>query len=391
MKYLHRPRAALSFRLIAITGCVLAASAFFGSPAGHAKDKEAPVPPGATPAEVEMGKKALEQLSKDPTIKYIDDKDPKNQALLVKLNDMAKKIGKVSARPDIQYEVKIIDDPGLNAFTLPNGHLYFNKGLIDAAGSDDEIASVMAHEIGHNARMHIIRMQQKTKPLNWVSIAAMLAMLAGRSGADIAQITPYILTGIVNSYSVDYEEEADAEAIPMMVKTGYNPSSLVTFMNKLADEERRRPKVELGIFQTHPPSPERAAAALATLKKLNIPYNPRAVEGGSKALVAENDAKNQTVTWNKVTLLELPGADSQKRAQKVADQINTLMRANLRLHEINVTGDDQSAGLAARGENIVNISAAEAKALNSTPLVLVKQWRKNFERLFWTETFNGSL
>jgi Zn-dependent protease with chaperone function len=350
-----------------------------------------PVPPGATEKEIEMGKKAAEQLAKDPKIKYLDEKQPANKALIEKLNAMAQKLGKASARPDIKYEIKVIDDPGLNAFTLPNGKIYFNKGLLDAAGSDDEIAGVMAHEIGHNANMHIMRLQSKAKPLNWVSIAAMLAMLSGKAGADIAQITPYILTGVVNSYSVNYEKEADSTAIPMMVKTGYNPSALVTFMNRLVDEERRRPKVELGIFQTHPPSPDRVDAAMEELKKANIPFTPRDVEGGKQAIVKEIDTKKSSVEWGTVKLLELTGADSAKRAKVTAEQINNLVRAGLKIHEISVVGDDKNAQLMARGSTIVSVSAAEAKAQDSTPMALAQRWRGNFQRLFWTEVLNGSL
>ena len=80
-------------------------------------------------------------------------------------------------------------------------------------------------------------------------------VLNNQTGANIAQIAPYILTGIVNSYSVGYEKEADEAAIEQMAKTSYNPSALVSFMNRLTEEERRHPEIELGIYQTHPASP----------------------------------------------------------------------------------------------------------------------------------------
>ncbi|HEX8834384.1 MAG TPA: M48 family metallopeptidase, partial [Abditibacteriaceae bacterium] len=329
-------------------------------------------------------------------IKLLDAaKSVENKALLEKLNLMAVKLGKVSLRTQIEYKVSVIDDPGLNAFTLPNGHIYFNKGLIDSVSSDDELAAVMAHEIGHNSLMHSLRMEKKAKPLNWVSLAATLAMLTGRAGVDIAQIAPYILTGVMSTYNEEFEKEADEAAIVSMAKAGYNPSALVTFMTKLADEERRRPKVELGIFQTHPPSASRAAAAMAEIREAGLTFSPRAVEGGEIARVFEVAPNRAAVKWDKTTLLEImtpenePGA--KLRAQTIADRINTLMRANLRLHEISVSSNDSGARLSARGIEIVQITAADAKAQNSTPLALAQKTKANFSRIFWRETLTGAL
>jgi predicted Zn-dependent protease len=347
-------------------------------------------PRGATAREIELGKKAVEQLSKDPKFKLLDETKPENKALIQKLNDMAQKLGKVSERPDIQYKVGIVDEKDLNAFTLPNGQIYFNKGLIDLAGSDDELAAVMAHEIGHNAQMHVIRGEKKTKPLNWVAIAATLAALTGKAGGDIAAITPYILTGVVSGYSVEYEKEADGSAIPMLVACGYNPSALVTFMNRLAGEEKRRPKVELGIYQTHPPSPERATAALKAIETRGITYNPRAVEGGAQAVVKAQNG-GTSVMWNDVELLSLRGDTALARATSAATRINELMRSGLRLHEISTNGDSSTAWLWARGIEIVRVEAADAKAQNLAPLALAQKWRKSFTRLFWKEAYGGTL
>ncbi|HEX8550981.1 MAG TPA: M48 family metalloprotease [Abditibacteriaceae bacterium] len=347
-------------------------------------------PRGATAREIELGKKAVEQLSKDPKFKLLDEKKAENKALVEKLNAMAQKLGKASERPDIEYKVSVVDDKDLNAFTVPNGRIYFNKGLIDLAGSDDELAAVMAHEIGHNSRMHAVRGEERTKPINWIALAATLAALTGKAGADIAAITPYILTGVVSGYSVEYEKEADGSAVPMLVACGYNPSALVTFMNRLADEEKRRPKVELGIFQTHPPSPERAAAALKEIGARGITYNPRAVAGGSQALVKAQNG-GTSVMWNDIELLSLRGDSATARAESAAKRINEMMRNGLRLHEVLVNGDANTASLSARGIEIVHVDAADAKTQNLAPLALAQKWRKSFTRLFWKEAYAGTL
>ena len=360
-------------------------------------------PPGSTPAELEMGKKSVESLEKDPKFKLVKpDKDAATTALYAKLNGMVTTLGKVSARPLIKYSVKVMDDTEPNAFTLPGGHIYVSTGLLELAGSDDEIAAVLAHEIGHNARMHVERNQQKTKPLQWAGLAAMAVMMTGsKSGADVARITPYILTGIANSYSVDFEKEADQCAIDEMQKTPYNPSAMVTFMQRLSDVEARRPHVELGIYQDHPSSPERVDAALDALQRAGIAYTPRAVSGGTQATALADivQAGTMNVKYGDLVLMKLAPlsaspadvAANKTRAENVATRINELLQGNLKTHELAAYSSDGSAVLAARGQELLRVSPADAAAAKVAPLALAQQWKNNFSRIFWREAMNGGL
>ena len=274
------------------TALLIAASTCSMISPAHAapKDKDA-IPKAATPREIQMGDKAEKELEKSPQFKLLDLKDPKAKALSDKVNAMVRELGKNSTRPDIKYQVKIVEGDDLNAFTLPNGKIFLYRGLIDFAGSDDEIAAVLSHEIGHNARMHALRGQAKANKLSWVGLAAMAAMLTGKSGADVGQFSQYLLMGIMNGYTEEYEKEADEQAILQMEHTRWNPSALVTFMNRLNQEEKRRPEWEPGIFRTHPPTAERADAAIEELKREKIPYTPRDVQGANEAHSEVPDAK----------------------------------------------------------------------------------------------------
>lgn len=360
-------------------------------------------PPGSTPAEIEMGKKSVESMEKDPRFKLIKpDKDAATTALYAKLNGMVETLGKASARPLIKYNVKIMDDKEPNAFTLPAGHIYISTGLLDLAGSDDEIAAVLAHEIGHNARMHVERNQQKTKPLQWIGLAAMAAMVAGgKNAANIARATPYILTGIANSYSIDFEKEADQCAIDEMQRTQYNPSAMVTMMQRLGESEARRPHIEMGIYQDHPESPERVQAALDALQRAGLPYTPRAVSGGTQAaaLADITQAGTMNVKYGDLILMKLAPlsaapadvAANKTRAENVATQINELLKGNLKAHETAAYSSDGSAVFAARGQELLRVSPADAAAAKLTPLALAQQWKNNFSRIFWREAMNGGL
>ncbi len=384
---------------VALLGRMLAVPLLVGTlatattPARAAKVTPDDPPPGATPTEIEKGDKAAEEFEKSPKIKLLDpNKSAANKALLDKLNRMATELGKVSARPLIKYTVKVVDDTDMNAFTLPNGHIYMYRGLADAVASDDELAAVLAHEIGHNARMHALRAEAKAKKFTLPQIAALLALLkGGEGGANVAMFSQYLLIGVMNGYNIEYEKEADKAAVNELVKTHYNPSAMVTLMNRLDQEEKRRPDIKMGIFQTHPTSEERAAACLADIQAAGVTYSPRDVQGGQQAVgVAAPD--RVAVKLGDVTLVEFaPTADAKTRADATAQQVNQLLRANLKMHEITVTEDARGARVMARGLEIARATPDDAKLQKLTPLQCATKWRDNFRRLFWSEEINGKL
>ncbi len=360
--------------------------------------KDETPPSAATEKEIEMGRKASVEFEKNPKIKVLDPaKDPADKALIDKLDKMVETLGKVSARPDIKYSVKLIDDKDINAFTLPNGQIYVYKGLIDFSNSDDEIAAVLAHEIGHNARMHALRGEAKARKLSWAGLAAMLMALGagGRNGAGIAQMSQYLLIGIMNGYGIEYEKEADVSALQGLAKTPYNPSAIVTFMQRLSMEEKGHPEIELGIFRTHPPSGERAEAAKLEIQKMGLTFNPRDVTGGRMAKIIESGDRF-IVKRGEVTLFELALSDKdkiavQKRAETAAQAVNALMRAGLQAHEVRAEAAPGGARLVARGQEIVLVSAADAALQKLSPLDCAAKWRTNWGRLFWKETIGGKL
>ena len=361
----------------------------------RADDLNADRPPrAATPTEIRQGDEAAAELEKNPKIKFLDPKSsPAAQALLDKLNAMAHKLGAVSPRPEVPYSVRVIEDKDINAFTLPGGRIYMYRGLLDFASSDDEIAGILAHEIGHNTRLHALRGAKLNKKFGWVNLLAIAGMLAGgsgngrsqNSGANIAQFSQYLLVGIMNGYGVGFEKEADSSAIPLMVSAGYNPSALVTFMERLELRNQRTPQVNLGIFQTHPPSRERADAAREELETQNIEFAPREVSGALQALASEADGQWK-VALGEVTLLELaPAPDAKARAEFAATRTNALLRDGLKAWEMSA----QSGKIIARGQVLASASDADAKKFKLSRDKLAQNWLENYRRLFWREQLNG--
>ena len=352
-------------------------------------------PRAATPTEIKQGDEAAADFEKSKNVKLLDRKSsPAAKITLDKLNAMAKKLGAVSPRPDVAYSVKVVEDKDVNAFTLPGGRIYIYRGLLDMTASDDEIAGVLAHEIGHNTRLHAMRGAKLNKKFGWVNLLALAGMLVGGSSndgrspsntANLAAFSQYMLVGIMNGYGVGFEKEADKAAIPMMEKAGYNPSAMVTFMERLELQQKRMPQLTLGIFQTHPPSDERADAARAEMKAEGIAFAPREVAGGLQAVAAQKDGR-WNVTLGEVKLLELaPAPDAKTRADQAATRTNALLRDGLKAWEMNA----KNGQLIARGQMLASASSADTKLFKMDADKIAQDWLKNYQRLFWREQLNG--
>ena len=375
--------------------CALASAGALAG-AARADDLNPDRPPrAATASEIKQGDEAAADFEKSKSVKLLDAKaSPAAKITLDKVNAMAKKLGAVSARPDVPYSVKVVEDKDVNAFTLPGGRIYLYRGLLDMAASDDEIAGVLAHEIGHNTRLHALRGAKLNRKFGWVNLLAIAGMMAGgtrnngreaSNGANLAQFSQYLLVGIMNGYGVGFEKEADSAAIPMMEKAGYNPSAMVTFMERLELQQKLSPQVNLGIFQTHPPSDERAQAARAAMESEGINFAPREVAGAPQAVATQKEGQ-WNVALGKVKLLELADApDAQARAEVAAARTNALLRAGLGAWEMSVKNGE----LVARGQVLARASSADAQLFEQSADQIAQGWLVNYQRLFWREQLKG--
>jgi hypothetical protein len=167
-----------------------------------------------------------------------------------------------------------------------------------------------------------------------------------------------------------YEKEADASRFPISSNAATIQRLLLRLRTAWPTREAR-PKVELGIFQTHPPSSPNARRRLAENQAARSGIQSRAVEGATQAAVTTKDGAS-SVMWKSLELLSIRGANAPTRAETSAKRINELMRAGLKLYEIAVKEDDKGAMLSARGLEIARITVEEAKAQNLAPLALCK-------------------
>lgn len=225
--------------------------------------------------ERKVGLEAVAQVEKQ--MKVVTD-----EAQQKRLDQIVTSLGTVSLRPEVKYTVKIVDDNEINAFSIPGGFIYVTKGLLEDAQSDHELAGVISHEITHNAFYDALERGEKNKKLFMGSIAAALgALLLGAEGNEISTVLAageYIRLGVLSKYSMTVETRADTEAVDCLLATKtYNPVGMLTFMERLAARERRRPKVEMGVYADHPDTDKRCQKIIERLENAGVDVNRRAV------------------------------------------------------------------------------------------------------------------
>jgi predicted Zn-dependent protease len=195
-----------------------------------------------TASEISLGKDLDVQLQK----KY---KLFPDQAIAARLNFIGNRIGRVCDRQDLTYRFRIIDDKSLNAFALPGGFIYVHKGVMDAA-SDDELACVLAHEIGHVAARHSVKRLQAN-----LGYQLLVAVALGVTGKQyVGDALSIVLDTVDLGYSRKDELLAARLAVRYAKRAGFNPSGMVSFLEKL---EKNARVFKLVFFSSHPPIKER--------------------------------------------------------------------------------------------------------------------------------------
>ncbi len=168
----------------------------------------------------------------------------------------------------VPFTIKVIDSDEVNAFALPGGFFYVNSGLILRAQEESELAGVMAHEISHVTARHGTKQATKADMIQIGAMAAMIFVPYGWAGYGIYEGMQLAIPLTFLKFSRDAEREADFLGIQYMYKAGYDPNSYVTFFERIEADEKRRPGTVPKMFSTHPPTPDRIAAAQKEIARI---------------------------------------------------------------------------------------------------------------------------
>jgi Zn-dependent protease with chaperone function len=130
--------------------------------------------------------------------------------------------------PEFQYSFQVVNLKEINAFALPGGPMFLNRGMLDAAKTDGEVAGVMAHELSHVILRHGTAQATKGQKFQIGAIAGQIlgAVVGGRTGSVIAQGSQIGLGTYFLKYSREYEKEADLLGAQLMARAGYDPRQM---------------------------------------------------------------------------------------------------------------------------------------------------------------------
>lgn len=190
------------------------------------------------------------------------------------VNDVGGRLAAQAPGPKFKYQFRVVDASDLNAFALPGGFLYINRGTIDSAKNEGEIAGVLAHEIAHSALRHGTHNASKAY-LTQAGLGLLGAVLGGKVGGNTAQVINVLggfgLNALFLKYSRQAETEADIIGAQILAKAGYNPADMVSFFRTLEKQEKRK---TANWLSSHPAPAQRIQRIEQEAKLLNVSVDP---------------------------------------------------------------------------------------------------------------------
>jgi predicted Zn-dependent protease len=201
-----------------------------------------------------------------------------NAKLQAMVEQTVSRLVAASERPDLKYQVTILNSPAINAFALPNGQLYITRGLIALANDRAELASVLAHEMGHVIARHAAIREEQAKQAAIISHVVNDVLSDPNTGALALAKSKLALA----SFSRAQEFEADGIGVGISARAGFDPfgaSRFLTDMQRNADLKASGGNVNstdprtIDFLSSHPATPERVKNALANARQFSGPGN----------------------------------------------------------------------------------------------------------------------
>ncbi len=185
------------------------------------------------------------------------------------VTELGRSMASRTSRADLDWRFAVVNSSEVNAFALPGGFIYVNRGAIEQADRLDEIAGIMGHEIGHVVKRHSVQqIQGKERQAVELVLLCTLTRICHTIGGRLAvQVGADALSA---KYSQHDEAEADSEGVVNTLRVGIDPEGLPSFFEKLFEEQKRQPSLVQAFFSTHPSDESRVAATRKQIAGLRI-------------------------------------------------------------------------------------------------------------------------
>jgi Zn-dependent protease with chaperone function len=190
------------------------------------------------------------------------------------VNRIGQRLAQNAGGPNFQYQFHVVNQSDINAFALPGGYVFVNRGVLDNAKNEGEVAGVLAHEISHVSLRHGTHQASKAY-LAQAGISILGGLLGGRVGQNTAQILNTVgglgLNALFLKYSRDLETEADVRGSQILTASGYSPVDMVNFFQTLESVDKSK---STNWLSDHPAPPDRIARIQKEATLLHVSQTP---------------------------------------------------------------------------------------------------------------------
>lgn len=194
------------------------------------------------------------------------------------IQDLGESIAKTTSRSDLDWHFYVVNTKQVNAFALPGGYVYVNRGLIESADRLDELTGTLGHEIGHVIQRHSVKQMQNARKAN-IGVA-LLCTLTNICNTGVANVAIQVGgTAFFARYSRLDELQADSEAVVNVMRAGYDPEGIPDLFQALLKEREYQPTIVDGWFASHPLEESRIHRAKELIDQLT--------QGPSRTLIVD--------------------------------------------------------------------------------------------------------
>ncbi|HEV7387553.1 MAG TPA: M48 family metallopeptidase [Gemmatimonadaceae bacterium] len=185
----------------------------------------------STQQEVQLGQQEAQQVNAQ--LPMVQDAVIQNY-----VNSLGQRIARTTSRNDLNWQFQVVNSSVVNAFALPGGFVYVNRGVLERASNMSEVAGVLGHEIEHVVRRHSVKQMEQAQGAN-VGVGILCA-LTGVCQSGVAQAAINVGgTAVFAKFSRTDEVQADEGGFNNVIRAGINPRGMLTFFQKLLAEEQQ--------------------------------------------------------------------------------------------------------------------------------------------------------
>jgi len=197
-----------------------------------------------TPEEVELGNRFAKEV--EAALSLV--KDP---ALTRYLDDLGQRIARVADDRNLTWTFALVDQPEVNAFAIPGGHIYVNRGLVERAATMAELAGVLGHEVAHVTQRHSMKQMAAAQRTNVIGAGLCLFIPSLCEGVTGVVLQVGAEAGFAK-FSRDDEAESDRLGVRYVLAAGIDPRGVPTMFRTLLEERERNPTIFDTFFGSHP-------------------------------------------------------------------------------------------------------------------------------------------